>query len=112
MRLTLFLVIWLLPSLMVKAQTKGPTSLDPGRRVVTYSPQHAKKSTRKRRKVQNTPEFEFYQRIERVAKEKQKLFKKYYKAQFTDPRYFGHKRLPKRRSASEMRYCVECGIRH
>ncbi|MBS1545247.1 MAG: hypothetical protein JST14_16540 [Bacteroidetes bacterium] len=113
MRYIFVVLCWLALSQFAVAQSSGPTSLDPGKRITVYSPQHSQKKTKaKKRKVQHTPEFEFYQRVERVAKEKQKLLKKFYKPQFRDTRYFGHRHIPKRRSAAKMRYCEECGIRH
>lgn len=66
----------------------------------------------KRRNVKHTAEYEFYERIEQRAKEKQRILKELSKRQYSDPRYFGHKRIPKRRPANKMRYCGECGIRH
>jgi hypothetical protein len=66
----------------------------------------------KKAKVQHTARYEFYERIEKAAKEKQRILKKMSKAQYSDPRYFGHKRIPKRHSPNKMKYCGECGIRH
>ena len=66
----------------------------------------------RRQNVKHTARYEFYERIERAAKEKQRILRKLAKPQYSDPRYFGHKRIPKRRPANKMRYCGECGIRH
>jgi hypothetical protein len=66
----------------------------------------------KKANVKHTARYEFYERIEQAAKEKQRLIKKLSKAQYSDPRYFGHKRIPKRRAPHKMRYCEVCGIRH
>ena len=66
----------------------------------------------KRKNVKHDARYEFYERIEQAAKEKQRLIKKLAKPQYSDPRYFGHKKIPKRHSANKMRYCGECGIRH
>jgi hypothetical protein len=67
---------------------------------------------RKRQRVQDTPEYEFYKRVELAAKEKQRILKYLNKRQFKDHRYYGHKRIPKRRPPHKMRYCNECGVRH
>jgi hypothetical protein len=63
-------------------------------------------------KVENTARYEFYERVEEAAKEKQKLLKKLSKPQYADFAYFGHKKKPKRNKPYAMRYCKECGIRH
>jgi hypothetical protein len=73
----------------------------PGRQVATRKPNY-----------KHTARYEFYVRIEESAKQKQRIIKKLSKAQYSDPRYFGHKRIPKRRAPNKMRYCGECGIRH
>jgi hypothetical protein len=62
--------------------------------------------------VKHTPRYEFYARVEQVAKEKQRMLRKMDEPQYTNPLYFGHKRPPKRHEAHKMRYCKECGIRH
>jgi hypothetical protein len=62
--------------------------------------------------IRHTPRYEFYARVEKVAKEKQRMLRKMDEPQFTNPLYFGHKRPPKRHEVHKMRYCKECGIRH
>lgn len=89
-----------------------PTSREPGKKVGVYSPRHAKTAKRKRQKVEHSAQYEFYQRVEEAAKEKQRILKYLDKRQFKDHRYFGHKRIPKRRPPHKMRYCNECGVRH
>jgi len=66
----------------------------------------------RKQNVKHTARYEFYERIEQAAKDKQRILKKLAKPQYSDPRYFGHKKIPKRRAANKMRYCGECGIRH
>jgi hypothetical protein len=102
-----------------------PNSLSPGQQKepVGSMLQTTTKSTKKKHKkgifspsrkqnVKHTARYEFYERIERVAKDKQRALKQLAKPQYSDPRYFGHKKIPKRRAANKMRYCGECGIRH
>lgn len=89
-----------------------PTSREPGRKDGVYSPRHTKTVKRKRQKVEHSARYEFYQRVEEAAKEKQRILKYLDKRQFKDHRYFGHKRIPKRRPPHKMRYCNECGVRH
>jgi len=89
-----------------------PNSLRPA--VENRRPSYGKVKPVKFRKpkVQHTAQYEFYARVEKAAREKQKILKELSKPQYSDPRYFGHKRIPKRRPAWKMRYCPECGIRH
>ena len=66
----------------------------------------------KRPNVRHTAQYEFYERIEKAAKEKQRILRKLAKPQYSDFRYFGHKNPPKKHLPYAMRYCKECGIRH
>jgi len=100
----------------------APTSLSPGKQkgVSTMLPATTKKKHKKgifsprapKQNVKHTARYEFYERIEKGAKEKQRVLRKLAKPQYSDPRYFGHKRIPKRHRANKMKYCGECGIRH
>ncbi len=62
--------------------------------------------------AKHTPRYEYYARVEKVAKEKQRIMRKMDEPQYTNPLYYGHKRQPKRHEVHKMRYCKECGIRH
>ncbi|HEY5824676.1 MAG TPA: hypothetical protein VIT44_09935 [Cyclobacteriaceae bacterium] len=101
-----------------KAQEKqSPNSLNPGSSSSTALVKHSKrKKTRffapRRPDVKHTARYEFYERVEKAAKEKQRILKVLSKPQYSDYRYFGHKKIPKRRNPNKMRYCGECGIRH
>lgn len=84
-----------------------PTSLNPTRG--NYEP----KTPRKQVKGPTyNLEQEYYERVEAVAKERRKAERIMLKPQYSDPSYFGHKRPPKKRKASKMKFCKECGIRH
>lgn len=102
----------------------APNSLSPGKskevgsmlQTTTTKKKHKKSffspfSSRKQN-VKHTARYEFYDRIEQAAKDKKRILRKLAKPQYSDPRYFGHKHIPKRRPANKMRYCGECGIRH
>lgn len=91
---------------------EAPTSREPGKKNEVFSPRHTKAVKRKRQKVEHTAQYEFYKRVEEAAREKQRILKYLDKRQFKDHRYFGHKRIPKRRPPHKMRYCNECGVRH
>lgn len=94
------------------------TSLDP-QSIVTakntkgiYSPKQAKAVKRKKTNVKHTAQYEFYERVEKAAKEKQRILKQLSRPQYSNPAYFGHKKKPKKRPPHRMRYCSECHIRH
>jgi hypothetical protein len=70
------------------------------------------KNLLKKAKVKHTAQYEYYARVEHIAKEKQKMLKKMAAPQYSNPLYFGHKRPPKRNAVHKMKYCKECGIRH
>lgn len=103
----------LIVAFTVEAQ-ELPNSRDPGKRNETHNPRltRTKKIKIKRPKVQHTAQYEFYKRVEEAAKEKQRILRFLSKRQFKDHRYFGHKRIPKKRPPHKMRYCNECGVRH
>ena len=105
---------------LAPAPTNNPELLTS---TVTVKAKHKKKnehgifspnrqSDYKRRSYKHDARYEFYQRIEEAAKQKQRIIKELSKRQYSDPRYFGHKKIPKRRLPHKMRYCGECGIRH
>ena len=71
-----------------------------------------KKPFYKKPKVKHTAVYEYYARVEKAAKEKQKMLKELSKPQYANPLYYGHKRMPKKNPPHKMRYCKECGIRH
>ena len=89
-----------------------PTSLTPSQPAKAHSAHRIKSTKFKKPKVQHTARYEFYERIEKAAKEKQKLLRKLAKPQYSNPRHFGHTCLPKKRPYWRMRYCKVCGIRH
>jgi len=97
---------------------KAQTSLNPiqnsesasARKV--YAPKSSKTVKRKKPNVKHTAQYEFYERVEQAAKDKQRILRKLSKPQFSNPAYFGHKRKPKKRPPHRMRYCSECHIRH
>jgi hypothetical protein len=89
-----------------------PTTSNKKKKKKFFSPKREKAVAFKRPKVQHTAQYEFYERVEKAAKERQRLLKKLYKAQYSDSRYFGHKHIPKKRPPHKMRFCDECHIRH
>jgi len=109
---------------MAQQAVQPPTSLHPATETSGFSAPrtNGKKffaskrqsvfSHSKKQKAKHTARYEFYERVEKAAKAKQRSLKQLARRQYTDPRYFGHKRLPKRRLPHKMRYCDACGIRH
>jgi len=112
MKSALYLLAFLFCAVVFCEAQQVSTSREPAKNRGVYSPRHAKTPKSKRQKVQHTAQYEFYQRVEEAAKEKQRILKYLDKRQFKDHRYFGHKRIPKRRPPHKMRYCNECGVRH
>src|SRR5687767_14174025 len=87
-----------------------PTSLNPSS---FAEKDYAAKASRKSSKGPTYGlEQEYYERMEEVAKTRRKSEKIMEKPQYSDPLYFGHKRPPKKRKPSKMKFCKECGIRH
>jgi len=78
----------------------------------THNSSQGQKILLKKAKVKNTAQYEYYARVEHIAKEKQKTLKKMAAPQYSNPLYFGHKRPPRRNPIHKMKYCKECGIRH
>ncbi len=115
-QLRFFYVLFLLPFLAIgqsKEQSSVlPTSLAPSQPKKAHTAHRMKSVKFKKAKVQHTARYEYYERIEKAAKEKQKILRKLAKPQYSDPRHFGHKCMPKKRPYWRMRYCKECGIRH
>jgi hypothetical protein len=113
-RLKSFIVVLLafMSSLAMAQTSLDPTPKKPEHHSKFYSPKRAKAVKSKKKKVKHTARYEFYKRVERAAKDKQKILRKLSKPQYSDPAYFGHKRKPKKRAAHKMRFCHECQIRH
>ncbi len=86
-----------------------PTSLNPSYAEKEPTPKASRKSS-------NGPTYgleqEFYERLEEVEKSRRKNERLAEKPQYSNPLYFGHKRPPKKRKPSRMKFCKECGIRH
>lgn len=93
-----------------KAETaQQPTSLDPSYPEKEYAPKASRKSS-------TGPTYElqeeYYHRMAELQKTRTKNERLLAKPQYSDPLYFGHKRPPKKRKPSKMKFCKECGIRH
>ncbi len=55
---------------------------------------------------------DFYDRQEMLSKQRLKNEREASKPQYSEQKYFGHKREPKKRPANKMKFCNVCGIRH
>ncbi|HEU5292410.1 MAG TPA: hypothetical protein VFU05_17305 [Cyclobacteriaceae bacterium] len=91
------------------ASSNQPSSLNPNYSEKKYEPSKKKRPTGK---VTYNATEKFYERQEAIAKQERKAEKEMEKPQYSDPLYFGHKRPPKKRPPSKMKYCKTCGIRH
>lgn len=93
-----------------EAAATQPTSLDPSYSRKDYTaPRASRKSTKG---PTYGLEEEFYERMAELEKTRRKNERLMEKPQYSDPLYFGHKRPPKKRKPSKMKFCKECGIRH
>jgi hypothetical protein len=93
----------------------APTSLDPyyGKEKKEKKSSKQKKSAKSsRRSPTIETEQEHYDRMARLVKEKRKIEKDMEKPQYSNPAYFGHKRMPKKHKRGKLKFCKECGIRH
>lgn len=77
-----------------------------------FSPRRPRVFKPKKQNVRHTAQYEFYERVEQAAKDRQRLLRKLSKPQYSNFLYYGHRRKPKIHSPEKMRYCNECGIRH
>jgi hypothetical protein len=74
-------------------------------------PKKAKKKSSSRGATYES-EQQYYDRMAKVFKEKEKAEKEMQKPQYSNPMYFGHKRPPKKRKPGKMKFCKECGLKH
>lgn len=96
----------------MQSNTVGPNSIQPYYPKEFRPEKSYKKSKTRFAGPTYNAEQKYYERMEKLAKEYRKLAKELKKPQYTDPKYFGHKRLPKKHKPGKMRYCNVCGIRH
>ena len=86
-----------------------PTSLNPTVAEKEYTPKAS-------RRTSSGPTYEleekYYERMEDLEKTRRKNGRLMEKPQYSNPLYFGHKRPPKKRKPSKMKFCKVCGIRH
>ncbi len=85
-------------------------------RGATYEVQ-SKKTKKKEIKNSISKDFdkkveEYEQRMEENAKNQKKIAKEMEKPQYSDPTYFGHKKIPKKRPPGKKKFCKECGMYH
>ena len=95
-----------------KKTSTATAAKTPNRKTSFFAPKKAKAFKHRKKNVKHTAQYEFYERVERAAREKQKIMKILARKQYSDPSYFGHKKKPKRRPPHKMRLCDECKIRH
>jgi hypothetical protein len=97
---------------VIQSNAPGPTSIEPYYPQKFHSEKNHKKSKAKFAGPTYNAEQKFYERMEKLAKERRKLEKEMKKPEYSNPMYFGHKRLPKKHKPGKMKYCNVCGIRH
>lgn len=74
-----------------------------------YAP---KKKKSKNSKTTYDARDNFYDRQEALSDQRSKDERNADNPKYSDPQYFGHKRPPRKRAASKMKFCKVCGIRH
>jgi hypothetical protein len=89
-----------------------PNSLSPAVQPTLKVNKRTREVKRVQPNVKHSSEYEFYDRVQKVAKAKKRALRKLAKPQYTNPVYFGHKNIPKKHAPHKMRFCNECGIRH
>jgi hypothetical protein len=116
MKLSLAISFWLVVLWPTTAHAQnypsGPTSLSPAVQPVYNVNRRTGKAKKVQPNVKHSAEYQFYNRVEKAAKNKKRALRKLNKPQYTNPLYFGHKTPPKKRPVHKMRFCQECGIRH
>ncbi|MFZ5999244.1 MAG: hypothetical protein ACOYW3_01945 [Bacteroidota bacterium] len=94
---------------MAQNPSNSPSSLQPNLPKKVYSPKVSRKKSK-------GPTYEardkFYDRMEKLGKQKRKNLKNESNPRYSDFQYFGHKKPPKKRPPEKMKYCKICGIRH
>jgi hypothetical protein len=97
-----------------EAGSNLPTSLNPNGSASTqnFAPRKGSKSKSSSKKITYDQQQQYYERVVTVAKARQKAEKIMEKPQYSNPMYFGHKKMPKKRPPHKMKLCKECGIRH
>ena len=113
----LFVLLCLLPlsgyAQRKKKQSQSQsTTVQPYYPSASYEPKAPKRKKRKSTGPTYNARDEFYDRVDKLEKERNKSERMAEKPQYGNKRYFGHKRPPRKRPPSKMRYCRVCGIRH
>jgi len=107
--LIFFFIILSAPAFVLGQNPNASNSLEPTRPQKEYGP---KKTKKKKAPVTYDARNEFYDRMEKNWDDREKREKDLNAANLMQPPYFGHKRPPKKRPVSKMKYCKICGIRH
>jgi hypothetical protein len=97
------------------APQKQATSVEPYYPSKTFAPKVNNRKSKKGFTATHNARDEFYERMEKNWKEREKQEKNIRgesKVNHSLPPYFGHKRPPKKRPPSKMKYCKICGIKH
>ena len=111
------------PGLVAQTKRLPPNSLDPGsgfpetstaipaakHNTGTYRVLAPRRSRMRKTPIRRTAQYEFYERVERAARLRQKMLIVQSKHKRSG---FGHRRPPRKHPPHKMRYCDECGIRH
>jgi len=100
------------PTSLAPAERSTATTVTAPKKKTGFFAPRKKAATFKKGNVKHSARYEFYDRVEKAAKEKKRIMRILAKPQYSDPSYFGHKKKPKRRPPHKMQFCDECHIRH
>jgi archaellum component FlaD/FlaE len=95
-----------------------PSSRDPEVKESKRKPEQNKVSKKRSRGSNDITVYydvkvkEFHKRMEANAKRHRKMQNEMQKPQYSDPMYFGHKKMPKKRPPGKKKFCRECRMVH
>lgn len=73
---------------------------------------YAPKEKKKKRGPTYTAQDKYYDRVDALDKTRRANERNGDNPRYTDARYFGHKRPPKKRPPEKMKFCKVCSMRH
>jgi len=93
-------------------EQRQSTSVAPSYPTKVYEPRVSKRKKKKSLETTYNVRDKYYDRLEQLEKERNKTDRQLQQPQYSNQKYFGHKRPPKKRPPGKMKYCKVCGIRH
>jgi hypothetical protein len=115
MRLGFFLLALLAATLgfsqkKKQKQAADASSIEPFYPQKEYAPKVSKK--KKKKGLTRDAQDRYQDRVDQLARNRRANELRADNPKSSDPQYFGHKRLPKKRPPEKMKFCKVCQIRH